>query len=262
MIAGAVLRLGLILLALLSSSPAPAGEAWRFELASLDGVRFVRSDRGGYPLLVNFWSVDCPPCLAELPHLQAFAEAQPQWRVLLITADAPREASALLERLGIRLPALRGGAGMAALMRKAGNRRGLLPFSLALDQTGHICARHLGQLTAERLADMQQACKAEGSDQGSAVREAHPAPQGRAGLEISGKAPAFGIRHSVLGQEPRARLAGGRCRVVPCASVWRSALLESRCCVRILRISWPQAALSGAPVSCAWTNSLRVFSRP
>ncbi|MDO4709308.1 MAG: TlpA disulfide reductase family protein [Pseudomonadota bacterium] len=136
------------------------GQDWSWRLPSLDGRRFVASDQQPGPLLVNFWGVDCPPCIAELPRLQAFADAHPHWQVLLVSTDSPREAAAMLARLDIRLPALRGGAGMPALMRRAGNPQGVLPFSVALPAPGQpICARHLGELRPADLQQFREACQ-------------------------------------------------------------------------------------------------------
>ena len=37
--------------------------AWDFNLPALDGSRFVRASSVQGPLLVNFWGVECPPCV-------------------------------------------------------------------------------------------------------------------------------------------------------------------------------------------------------
>ena len=106
-----------------------AGLAWDFSLPALDGVRFVRlSDQQG-PVLVNFWSRDCPPCVTELPRLQAFADAHPTWTVLLVSTDTPTAATEFVRAHAITLPVLRPGGNVAALMRSAGNRVGALPLT-------------------------------------------------------------------------------------------------------------------------------------
>ena len=108
-----------------------AGLAWDFSLPALDGGRFVRlSDQQG-PVLVNFWSRDCPPCVTELPRLQAFADAHPTWTVLLVSTDTPAAATEFVRAHAITLPVLRPGGNVAALMRSAGNRVGALPFTVA-----------------------------------------------------------------------------------------------------------------------------------
>ncbi len=135
----------------------PLGAAWAFTLPSLDGSRFVSSEAVKGPLLVNFWAKDCGPCIAELPRLEAFAAAHPHWTVWLVSTDAPTEARELAAQLGLKLPVLRRGAQVGALMKSAGNRHGALPFSVALHD-GRLCARQRGELTEAHLLHWSAAC--------------------------------------------------------------------------------------------------------
>jgi outer membrane receptor for ferrienterochelin and colicins len=135
----------------------PLGAAWAFSLPSLDGSRFVTSEAIKGPLLVNFWAKDCAPCVAELPRLEAFAAAHPHWTVWLVSTDAPTEAREFAAQLGLKLPVLRRGAQVSALMKSAGNRHGALPFSVALHD-GRLCARQRGELTEAQLLHWSAAC--------------------------------------------------------------------------------------------------------
>jgi len=126
------------------------GQRWHFTLATLDGERFVQSSRLPGPVLVNFWGRDCAPCINELPRLAAFALANPQWTVLLVSTDATQAASEFLTQRGITLTALRSGANVTGLMRAAGNRSGGLPYSVAL-RDGIVCNAQLGELTDTTL---------------------------------------------------------------------------------------------------------------
>jgi thiol-disulfide isomerase/thioredoxin len=149
--AGAMLALGAV-----AHDNAPHGAAapatWGFTLPTLDGKRFVTATELRGPVVVNFWGRDCPPCVAELPRLQAFARDNPGWTVLLVATDAPAEAAAFLAQQSITLPSLRAGPRAGALMRAAGNRAGALPFTVVLREAA-VCATHLGELGAAQLAD-------------------------------------------------------------------------------------------------------------
>ena len=136
---------------------ATAGQAWDFTLPSLDGSRFVQASGITGPVLVNFWGRDCPPCVVELPRLQAFARANPHWTVLLVSTDSPAIAREFVQRHGVTLPVLRPGGNVAALMRSAGNRSGGLPFTVALRST-RICETQTGAVEAVDLQRMAQAC--------------------------------------------------------------------------------------------------------
>ncbi len=136
---------------------APQPLEWGFTLPTLDGTRFVQSSTLKGRVLVNFWGKDCPPCVAELPRLQAFARTHPQWTVLLVSTDAPADAREFLQRHGLVLPVLRPGAHVNGLMRSAGNRGGGLPFTVALHDA-RICHRHLGEVGDAALASFTSAC--------------------------------------------------------------------------------------------------------
>ena len=132
---------------------------WDFTLPSLDGRRFVQPSKIDGPVLVNFWGRDCPPCVAELPRLQAFARDNPSWTVLLVATDTPTEASQFLAQRGISLQSLRSGANVSALMRTAGNRHGALPFSVAM-RSGIVCQTQLGEVSAAQLDQVKVECTA------------------------------------------------------------------------------------------------------
>lgn len=139
------------------ASRPPAGQAWDFSLPSLDGSRFVRLSALNGPVLVNFWSRDCPPCVTELPRLQRFADAHPAWTVLLVSTDTPAAATEFVQRYGVRLPVLRPGGNVVALMRAAGNRGGALPFTVAT-RLARICEGQLGALSGADLRRIAGAC--------------------------------------------------------------------------------------------------------
>lgn len=47
-----------------------------FELTTLDGERVKLSDYKGKKVILNFWATWCPPCRAEMPHMQTYYEDQ------------------------------------------------------------------------------------------------------------------------------------------------------------------------------------------
>lgn len=50
------------------------GEATDFELQTLTGETLKLSDYRGKKVILNFWATWCPPCKAEMPHMQNFYE--------------------------------------------------------------------------------------------------------------------------------------------------------------------------------------------
>lgn len=130
---------------------------WRFTLATLQGDRFVRSTDFNGPILVNFWSRDCAPCIAELPRLQAFAKANAEWTVLLVATESAHDAQAFLNDRGITLTSLRAGADARALLRVAGNPSGALPYSHAQRENG-ACFAKLGELSELDFEQLSAGC--------------------------------------------------------------------------------------------------------
>lgn len=105
------------------------------ELATLDGSRFEELATLRQPLLINFWGVDCPPCIAELPALAEFAKQQSAWTVVLVSTDSAQTARDFLRKRPLpELPNLllvKASANPRASLRAAGNAHGALPYTLA-----------------------------------------------------------------------------------------------------------------------------------
>ncbi|MCB5187924.1 TlpA family protein disulfide reductase [Methylobacillus caricis] len=139
--------------------PAYAGESWDFTLPTLDGDRFIQLKHVTKPALINFWGVDCPPCVHELPALDNFSRLNPGWTVLLVNTDTPALAQRFLEQHPVQATVLRPGLNISGLMRAAGNRTGALPFTLVVDRHEAICFRKTGALEAHDFAQMQQNCQ-------------------------------------------------------------------------------------------------------
>lgn len=135
----------------------PGPRQWGFVLPTLDGERFLRTADLAGPVLVNFWSIDCPPCVAELPRLQAFALANPNWTVLLAATDAPADARRFLQQRGIALPAVRAGPAAAGLMRQAGSRDRALPFTVTV-RNQVVCGTYRGEIAQDELGRLHVRC--------------------------------------------------------------------------------------------------------
>jgi len=114
---------------------------------------------GGRHLLLNVWATWCPPCVRELPRLDAFgrAHAAAGWQVVGLAADAPDPVREFLVRHPVDFPVAVAGAAGITLARQLGNDTGGLPFSLWIDRQGRIRERHLGEIDDAHLDAWQQA---------------------------------------------------------------------------------------------------------
>jgi thiol-disulfide isomerase/thioredoxin len=123
--------------------------------ADLEGRERRLVEWQGRALVCNFWATWCAPCREEVPLLVA---AKREWLtegieivgIGLDSADKIREFASIYK---INYPLLVADATAIELLRRLGNRAGGLPYSVGLDRSGALVARHLGAL---KEADLRQ----------------------------------------------------------------------------------------------------------
>jgi thiol-disulfide isomerase/thioredoxin len=135
------------------SSPALDG-LWNQTFAAPGGQTEVRMQAfQGKPLLLNFWATWCPPCVEELPMLNAFYAAQQSkgWQVLGLAVDQDAAVQRFLQRLPLAFPVGIAGLSGTQLTRELGNSAGGLPFTVVFGRQGNVQHRKMGQLLASDL---------------------------------------------------------------------------------------------------------------
>jgi thiol-disulfide isomerase/thioredoxin len=131
----------------------PVEGFWALQWDAPQGGLVRLSEFRGRPLLINFWATWCPPCVEELPLINAFFEKNKAngWQVLGLAVDKPVAVQAFLQKLPLRFPVALAGLSGAELGRNLGNLAGGLPFSVALAGDGRVIQRKMGKLTAADL---------------------------------------------------------------------------------------------------------------
>lgn len=126
---------------------------WSQEFERPEGGTVALKSMAGKPLLVNFWATWCPPCVEELPLLNAFwrEHAANGWQVLGLAIDQPSAVRKFLARLPLEFPVGLAGLGGTELGRSLGNLTGGLPFTVVLGSNGRVLHRKMGQVTAQDL---------------------------------------------------------------------------------------------------------------
>jgi thiol-disulfide isomerase/thioredoxin len=160
-VAGAALAGGLLLRAQVDA-PAPEiitvkqtstergamGRRPEFWLADPQGVRHGISEWDGKLLVLNFWATWCPPCLHEMPMFIALQKRYSARGVqfLGIAIDDADNVRAFADEIGLNYPTLHGQLDAIEVMTAYGNKSGGLPFTVLIDRSGSIVARHPGVL--------------------------------------------------------------------------------------------------------------------
>ncbi len=133
--------------------PAPLRELPPLRLPQVDGTQRSLAEFRGRPLLINYWATWCPPCIKEMPVLDAFAIEQGAISVAVvgIALDTPAAVQEFLQRVPVGYPNLieapRAGDSSVAL----GNSRNVLPFSVLADAQGRVVAVRAGSFDAAEL---------------------------------------------------------------------------------------------------------------
>jgi thiol-disulfide isomerase/thioredoxin len=119
-----------------------AGYPYPLPLLTLDGRPANLRQFEGKVVLVNLWASWCPPCLAEMPGLQALYQKTDTAKVafVLISLDAnPNKARALLKRKGYTLPVYFPAAPLPAPFDSPS-----IPSTIILTPSGRLADRHDG----------------------------------------------------------------------------------------------------------------------
>ncbi len=143
---------------LANSGTAAAAEALPADLWSM---RFERPGGGelafaalrGKPVLLNFWATWCPPCVTEMPLLDAYHREHPGWHVVGLAVDKREPVNEFLQKRGVGFQIGLAGLEGVDLSRKLGNASGALPFTVVFDKTGAALHRKLGAISAADLQD-------------------------------------------------------------------------------------------------------------
>ena len=131
---------------------------WAMSFDTPDGKPQPMSSFRGKPLLLNFWATWCPPCVEELPLLDAFYQAQKAkgWQVLGLAVDQPSAVRKWLQAKPLSFAVGMAGLGGTELSKSLGNLAGSLPFTAVFGASGALLHRKTGKVSKEDLAQWVQ----------------------------------------------------------------------------------------------------------
>ncbi len=141
-------------------SPVPAGTATAevgapapdVRLDYLDGGSEQLSAHRGTPVVLNFWSSTCAPCLQEMPAIQHVSAAQ-EGKVTVLgvdVTDTERAGTDMVRRTGVTYRNARDPK--AQVMAAFGGTA--LPRTVVIGADGTVLDTHSGALSAAELTDL------------------------------------------------------------------------------------------------------------
>jgi thiol-disulfide isomerase/thioredoxin len=138
-----------------SAEASAAIDLWQQAFDRPEGGRIELASLKGKPLVINFWATWCPPCVREMPLLDAWAKkhADHGLTVIGLAIDSPSPVREYLKKTPVSFPiGLTGFAG-TELARQLGNEQGGLPYTVVFNAAGEPVVRKLGETKAADLAD-------------------------------------------------------------------------------------------------------------
>jgi len=135
-------------------APETAPESlWTRQWTSPQGQSFTMQSFQGRPLLINFWATWCPPCIEELPLIEAFYQQNKSngWQVLGLAVDKSERVQSYLRASPLSFAIGMAGIEGTELSRELGNLTGSLPFTIVFSSDGQIAQRKLGRIVQQDL---------------------------------------------------------------------------------------------------------------
>jgi len=126
---------------------------WASEFDTPKGETLKLADFRGKPLVLNFWATWCPPCVEEMPLLDAFFRQNVSngWQVIGLAIDQPSLVKRFVSQFPVDYPIVFGGMHGSELGRLLGNTQGGLPFTVVFDGAGNVMSQKLGKLSADEI---------------------------------------------------------------------------------------------------------------
>ncbi|MGE6487654.1 redoxin domain-containing protein [Paenisporosarcina sp. NPDC076898] len=126
-----------------------------FELTTLEGKKVKLSDYQGKKVILNFWATWCPPCKAEMPHMQNYYEdfaEQENVEILavnLTSGDSAEKVDDFVRDYGLTFPIPMDIEGSVGQTFEAIT----IPTSYMIDTKGRIQNKIVGPMDDQMIED-------------------------------------------------------------------------------------------------------------
>lgn len=127
-----------------------------FKLETLSGETVKLSDYRGQAVLINFWASWCPPCKAEMPHMEEFYKENKEKQFTILAVNLTNmdrgmdEIQTFVNDYGLTFPILLDQDGKTGTEYQAH----AIPTSYIVDQKGVIIHKITGPMSKDMMNDM------------------------------------------------------------------------------------------------------------
>ncbi|WP_404406467.1 peroxiredoxin family protein [Jeotgalibacillus malaysiensis] len=135
-------------------NPVPA-----VEVTTFDGETVNLRDYQGKKVILNFWATWCPPCIAEMPHMQEYYENEAQDQNVEILAvnltskdNGMDRIGSFIDDYGLTFPVLLDETGAMGDEFQAFT----IPTTYLIDEEGVIQRKLLGPMDRDMMVDMME----------------------------------------------------------------------------------------------------------
>lgn len=136
-----------------SSIPQEGQPAPDFELVTLEGETVKLSDFKGKKVILNFWATWCPPCKAEMPHMQEFYEKNQEQGIEILAVNLTNldngkpDIKSFVEDYELTFPIPLDEEGVVGMQYQTFT----IPTSYIIDTSGVITKKIVGPMNEEMM---------------------------------------------------------------------------------------------------------------
>jgi peroxiredoxin len=125
-----------------------------FTVKTMEGKEVKLSDYEGKKVFLNFWATWCPPCKAEMPHMQSFYDDKPEnIEILAINLEeSNKKISEFVDQYGLTFPILMDEDGKVTETFEVYT----IPTTYVLNEDGTVHQKIIGPMDEPMMNDLMK----------------------------------------------------------------------------------------------------------